>query len=71
MLAVGRREPEAESRIHGLRKYYREMGGSGKHEEADAAWSLIERTRAELVQIQTEVRKLEARLYGMRRRKRH
>ncbi len=69
--ALGRLELQAENRIQILRKEAREEGQAGRFEASDAAWALLERTRASLEQTRALIMTIETRLYSLRRQKRH
>ena len=67
---LGRDELELEQLLQTLRKECRKLGEAGHHDDADAAWAIIEKTRSTLSETQALIRTIEARLYGLRRQQR-
>jgi len=70
LLRLGRDELEMEVLLQDLRRECRAAGEAGQVDLADEAWALVEATRAGLAAVQAQVRRVEARLYGLRRRQR-
>jgi hypothetical protein len=67
---LGRRELELEQELRRLRLHARTAGSAKRFDEADQAWALHEKYKAELPALQTAILLLERRLYSERRRQR-
>ena len=64
--SLGQRELALETILTNLRARARAAGLANQHGIADQAWALFEKYRRELTEIQTTIRKLEARIYSRR-----
>lgn len=62
--ALGDQEVQLENALQVLRIRCRQAGLSGQHHVAEQAWELFEKYRSELADLQTRIRKLEARFYS-------
>ncbi len=71
LLRLGRNELALEQRMQLMRQLGKEAVAAGRLDEADSAWSLYEEARSALAKLQPEITKVEIRLYGLRRQKRH
>lgn len=70
LLLLGHQELEIETRMKQLRERARQSGKSGHVNDADAAWTLFERLRHALGELQSDIAKVERELYGLRSRRR-
>lgn len=65
---LGKRERDLEDALQELRLRSRQAGLAGQHDLADQAWTLFEKFRRELTELQLRIRSLEAIIYSARGR---